>query len=238
MTGTMVSSISTHTQRQLARWSEAHAIAMLAAAALVLGGASLWLMMAAALLSFAALVWRCREAWQRAGRFGAANMLTSTRIVATLGLPALAAATAPLAVGACALAVFALDGVDGWLARRQGLDSEFGEYLDKEADAFLLLVLCVLLYAGGRLGAWIIVPGLLRYAFVVFLLLARPPVLKERRSILGRWIYFGMIAALIAAFTPFPAFYEPYAALMSIALTYSFADTLFEIYRRPQATQA
>jgi phosphatidylglycerophosphate synthase len=236
MTRTMVSSTATQTQRQLARWSERHALAMLAAAALVLGGAPLWLMMAAALVSFAALAWQGRESWQHAGRFGAANALTTARIVATLGLPALA--DAPLAVAACALALFALDGVDGWLARRQGLASEFGEYFDKEADAFLLLVLCMLLYGGGRLGAWIIVPGLLRYAFVVFLLLARPPVLKERRSILGRWIYFGMIAALIAAFTPFPAFYQPLAAAMSIVLTYSFADTLFEIYRRPQTTKA
>jgi phosphatidylglycerophosphate synthase len=195
-------------------------------------------MMAAALISFAVLVWRCREVWQRAGRFGAANALTSGRIVATLGLPALSAASAPLAVAACALAVFALDGVDGWLARRQGLASEFGEYFDKEADAFLLLVLCMLLYLEGRLGVWIVVPGLLRYAFVVFLLLAKPAVLKERRSTLGRWIYFGMIAALIAGFTPFPAFYTPFAAVMSLVLIYSFADTLFEIYRRPQTRQA
>lgn len=211
---------------------------MLAAAALVSAGASPWALMAVALVSFATLVWRCREAWRRPGRFGAANMLTSARIVATLALPALAAAELPLVVGACALAIFALDGVDGWIARLQGLASEFGEYLDKEADAFLLLVVCVLLYIGGRLGAWIILPGLLRYLFVVFLLIARPPALKERRTARGRWIYFGMIAAVIAAFTPFPAFYEPFAALMTAVLVYSFADTLFDIYRRPQASRA
>jgi phosphatidylglycerophosphate synthase len=233
----MSSSSATPIQRRLARWSEAHALAMLATTVLVWSGASLWLLMAVALLSFVALVWSCRAGWQHRGRFGAANVLTSARIGATLALPAVAAASAPLAVAAWALTLFALDGVDGWLARRQGLASDFGEYLDKEADAFLLLALCMLLYIDGRLGAWIIAPGLLRYAFVVLLLIARPSALKERRSTLGRWIYFGMIAALLAAFTPFPAFYEPFAGIMSIVLMYSFAATLFDLYGRSRKTR-
>lgn len=203
---------------------------MLAATACVVYGASLWVLVAAASISFVTLVAWCRAGWQGAGRFGAANVLTSVRIVATLALLPIAKALDPMLVAVCALALFALDGLDGWLARSQGLVSEFGEYFDKEADAFLLLVLCVLLYIEGRLGVWIIVPGLLRYAFVVFLLVARPPALKERRSRGGRWIYSGMITALIAAFTPFPAFYKPFAGLMSIMLVYSFAGTLYEIY--------
>jgi phosphatidylglycerophosphate synthase len=224
-------------QLRLARWSEAHALVVLTGAALVLGGASLWILMAVVSISFATLVLRCRADWPRPGRFDAANALTSARIIGAVALPSLAAHVAPLAVAACALALFALDGVDGWIARRQALASEFGEYLDKEADAFLLLVLCMLLYSGGRLGGWIMVPGLLRYAFVVFLLVARPPVLKERRSTRGRWIYFGTISALVAAFTPFPAFYKPFAGLMTFVLICSFADTLFEIYRDSRTTK-
>jgi hypothetical protein len=96
-----------------------------------------------------------------------------------------------------------------------------------------MLVLCLLLYTGGHLGAWIIAPGLLRYGFVVFLMLAKPPAFKERRSARGRWIYVGMISALIAAFTPFPSLYQPYAVLMTLVLFYSFADALFDLYRGP-----
>jgi phosphatidylglycerophosphate synthase len=140
----------------------------------------------------------------------------------------------PLAVAGFAVTVFALDGVDGWLARRLGLASEFGEYLDKETDAFFMLVLCVLVYAGGRFGAWILVPGLLRYGFVVFLMLAKPPAVKERRSARGAWMSFGMISALLVAFTPFPTFYQPYALLMTLVLLYSFADSLLDLYRSPQ----
>jgi len=221
-------------QMRLVRWSEAHAMVLLAGTAMVLTGASVWILMMLACASFATLVWGCREAWPLPGRFGAANALTTGRLLGVLALPATGASN-PLAVAACALMLFALDGLDGWLARRLGLVSEFGEYLDKEADAFFVLVLCVLLYTGGRLGIWIIIPGLLRYGFVLFLMLAKPPALKERRSARGRWMSIGMISALIVAFTPFPVLYQPYALLMTLVLLYSFADTLFDVYRGPDA---
>jgi phosphatidylglycerophosphate synthase len=127
--------------------------------------------------------------------------------------------------------------VDGWLARRLGLASDFGEYLDKEADAFFMLVMCLLLHGSARLGIWIVVPGLLRYAFVIFLMLAKPPALKERRTARGRWIYFGMISALIAAFTPFPVLYEPVVVVMSLVLVCSFADGLLGLYRPPAGAE-
>ena len=218
---------------RLARWSEAHAIVVLAGTAIVMVGASVWTLMALALASFAALIWICRDGWPRPGRFGAANALTTARLLGLLALPAIGASH-PVAAAAWALVLFALDGADGWLARRLDLASELGEYLDKEADAFFMLVLCVLLYTGGRLGVWIIVPGLLRYGFVLVLMVAKPPVLKERRSRKGRWISFGMISALIVAFTPFPTLYQPYALLMTAGLFYSFADALVEVYRSPR----
>jgi phosphatidylglycerophosphate synthase len=217
-------------QARLIRWTEIHAAVMLAATALVAAGASVWALMALAATSFAALVVGCREGWPRRGRFDAANALTAARLAGVLVLPALAARD-PLVAAAAALALFALDGVDGWLARKLGLSSEFGEYFDKEADAFFMLVLCLLLYTGGRLGAWILIAGLLRYGFVIVLMLARPRVVKERRSASGRWIYFGTVCALIAAFTPFRAAYEPFALLMTLLLICSFAFALVETYR-------
>ena len=50
--------------------------------------------------------------------------------VATLALLPTAKALDPVLVAACALALFALDGLDGWLSRSQRLVSEFGEYFD------------------------------------------------------------------------------------------------------------
>jgi len=63
---------------------------------------------------------------------------------------------------ACALA---LDGVDGYVARRTASESELGARFDMEVDAFLLLVLCV--YDVRYVGWWVLSIGLMRYAFVV-----------------------------------------------------------------------
>lgn len=217
-------------QDRLIDWNQRHAWAVLAGTALSVAFSSAWWLVCVAASSFAALLLACRGRWRRPNRFGPANAVTSLRLVGILALPQIAA-HGPLVVAAAALALSALDGVDGWVARRSGLATEFGEYFDKEADALLMLVLCLLLYDSGRLAIWILVPGLLRYGFVVFLMLAQPPARKERRSASGKWICFGATSALIAAFTPFPALYEPYVTLMAALLLYSFAAAVAELYR-------
>ncbi len=214
----------------LVDWSRRHALVILAATVLSVSFASVWWLAALASLSFAALVRQHEALHASPVSFGWANWVTALRLVGTLALPALAT-IGPLAVAAGATVVFALDGVDGWLARRSGLASEFGEYFDKESDALLMLVLCLLLYEAGRFGTWILLPGLLRYGFVVFLMLARPPEPKERRSGLGRWIFFGTACALILSFTPFPAWYEPFMAAMTLMLVASFFVAIVELYR-------
>ena len=73
--------------------------------------------------------------------------------------------TMTTAVGFATL-VTALDGVDGWLARRSGMASAFGARFDMEVDALLILVLSLLAWYYGKAGAWVVLSGLLRYLFV------------------------------------------------------------------------
>ena len=68
--------------------------------------------------------------------------------------------------GKLALPAVALDGVDGWLARRSGLSSDFGARYDMETDALLILVLAVLAWRQEKAGAWIVLAGAMRYLFV------------------------------------------------------------------------
>ena len=65
-----------------------------------------------------------------------------------------------------ACAATALDGVDGWLARRSGMSSAFGARFDMEVDALLILALSVLAWHHGKAGAWVLLSGLLRYVFL------------------------------------------------------------------------
>lgn len=106
-----------------------------------------------------------------ATRFGAANAVTATRSmlvgVATalvVATPAGEPSSTVLLVSIVAVAL-ALDGVDGYVARRTGSVSELGARFDMEVDAFLLLVLSV--HDAAIVGWWVLAIGLMRYAFVV-----------------------------------------------------------------------
>ncbi|QQS53903.1 MAG: CDP-alcohol phosphatidyltransferase family protein [Candidatus Competibacteraceae bacterium] len=103
--------------------------------------------------------------------FGAANQVTLSRA----GMAALAAGLIGRPemtpdqswfVAALAGLALALDGIDGWLARRGGLQSRFGARFDMEVDAFFILILAALLFQSGKAGAWVLLSGLLRYGFV------------------------------------------------------------------------
>jgi phosphatidylglycerophosphate synthase len=103
-------------------------------------------------------------------RFGPANAVTTVRA----SLVALAAGLlfgpveSSVAGGAVAAAMVSttLDGVDGWLARRSSMSSEFGARFDMEIDALLGLVLSVLAWRHAKAGMWILLAGLFRYLFV------------------------------------------------------------------------
>lgn len=221
-------------QTKLIFWTEWHALWMIAGALLVWYQGLPFMAAVFAGFSFLSLIFRCRFQWTAKGVFGWPNRVTLLRLGGVLGLlffPKIH----PSSMILFAALLFSLDGLDGWLARKGGLASEFGEYFDKEVDAFFLLTLCLLLYDGGRLGGWILLPGLLRYFFVLFLKFANPPQVKEQQSSRGKWIYFLMMAALIFCFTPFPPVYKPFAAIMTGILGYSFLDALYRLYRLPSA---
>ncbi|MGF1644000.1 MAG: CDP-alcohol phosphatidyltransferase family protein [Thiotrichales bacterium] len=102
-------------------------------------------------------------------RFGPANTVTLLRLGLTASLAGLVGApTSTLGwwIVGSALVVVTLDGVDGWLARRYRTESAFGARFDMETDALLILVLAMLAWQLDKAGPWILLAGVLRYAFV------------------------------------------------------------------------
>jgi len=103
---------------------------------------------------------------------GAANRVTLAR--AALTVPVFALAVHPGALEAptlwCVIVLstvaMILDGVDGRVARRTGSQSAFGARFDMELDAALIMALCVVVWRSGKVDAWILLIGLMRYAFV------------------------------------------------------------------------
>ena len=111
-----------------------------------------------------------RAAADEVVRLGPADLVTLTR--ATLAC-AVAALVAETYAGADAVAILvpitvvalSLDFVDGRVARRTGTATAYGARLDAESDAFLILVLSVLV--AGSHGAWVLAIGGVRYAYAV-----------------------------------------------------------------------
>ena len=104
---------------------------------------------------------------------GAANRVTLGRLVFLLGLAALAPSEVLLGAGGrwwvigVGTLVMVLDGFDGWVARRTDTATAYGARFDMETDAFLMLVLSVLVWSEGRVGPWVMLIGAMRYLFVV-----------------------------------------------------------------------
>ena len=104
-------------------------------------------------------------------RFGPANYVTTVRailVALVAGLIGHAATPTVLwsVIGLTGV-MAALDGLDGWLARRTRMASAFGARFDMETDALLILVLSILVWQHDKAGAWVLLCGLMRYGFVV-----------------------------------------------------------------------
>jgi phosphatidylglycerophosphate synthase len=139
-------------------------------------------------------------------RYGPANWVTTVRALLVALVVGLVGETPTSAIAIAAivisLAATLLDGVDGWLARRSGLASEFGARFDLEIDALLILALAILVWRHEKAGGWILLSGLLRYLFVaagwVFPWM-RGPLPQTRRA---KAVCVLQIATLVLALSP------------------------------------
>ncbi|WP_181918948.1 CDP-alcohol phosphatidyltransferase family protein [Wenzhouxiangella sediminis] len=143
------------------------------------------------------------------------------------------------AVIALTLAALALDGLDGWLARRFDESSAFGARFDMETDAALILVLCAALWLSGLAPAWVLAIGLMRPVFVLAGLLlpwlSRPLPDRFRRKL----VCVVQVGALPTALLPFlpEALRATLLAGALLALTISFALDTAWLFRHRRASQ-
>ncbi|GGF32338.1 hypothetical protein GCM10011611_43170 [Aliidongia dinghuensis] len=212
------------------------ALAGLAAMGVALSPAAL----AAALAGWLLYAGIVRLAVARAGLagFGDANRVTLLRgLLVALLMPFLIVPGGWLPVGLGALAL-ALDGVDGPIARRTGSAGPFGARFDMETDALTVLVLSALVAAEGRVGAWVLLSGALRYLYVaagqVWPWLRRSPPPSFARKL----VCVVQIAALLAALMPILASPWPsrVAAVALGLLVWSFGrDVIWLLRERDMA---
>ena len=218
-------------ERTFTTWSRAHAVVMLAgfAGAVLAGGA--WPLSLVALLSSAELVRRGWGGFTPDGVFGWANRVTAVRFALALLLGAFGPATPGWMLAATLGLAAALDVADGFIARRYGLSSAFGAAFDIETDALLTLIAEAQLWQRGRAGAWILVPGLLRYAYVLALAIVPATAGHVRSSRFGRCAFVALLVGLIAALLSGGGAATVLAAIGTAAVTFSFARSFRWSYR-------
>jgi phosphatidylglycerophosphate synthase len=166
----------------------------------------------------------------RGGSFGLANQVTLLRsaLVCLIGSALLASGQAPVqgwSVAALVATALVLDLIDGQVARRLGLASAFGARFDMEVDALLILILALLVWQVGRVDAWVLAIGLMRYGFVLagwlFAWLRAPLPPSRRRQAVCAVQGVSLLVCVLPPVTPWMA--GLVAGLALTALAGSFA---------------
>ena len=164
-------------------------------------------------------------------RFGPANTLTAIRAAGALVLAAVALEPAELAesrawIAGAGFILFLLDGVDGFLARRTGLDSAYGARFDIEVDAALTLALSALAFRLGVAGPEIL---LLVVPYYLFSLL-KPAFPWLGRALRPSWRRKAVCVAQVA--TPILLLAAPLPETASRALALSCLAALLWSFAR------
>lgn len=167
---------------------------------------------------------------------GLCNAVTLSRValVAFLAGALLSPGTSPWVVFCAASLAFALDGLDGWLARRSGLVSGFGARFDMETDAGLAGVVALWVLLAGTAGPEVLALGFMRYAFVVaamFMPALHAPLPEAFRRKVVCVIQISVLVLLIFPLTP-QIIVAPMTFAAVALLSWSFLIDIIWLIRR------
>jgi phosphatidylglycerophosphate synthase len=203
-------------------FSTRHAFVMLGGLALSALCKSATPLALSALGSFAIWLFQERGSFEANG-FGAANIVTSLRLLSLVALAELVDAGLPLWASALAWLVFCLDGLDGYLARRAHTASSFGALYDSEVDASFSILLTWSVYQLGHAGAWVLIGGLLRFVYVLSLYFTRVSETEAPRTTLGRYVFGLSASGYMLSLWPFASLGVLLSGLATALLCYSFS---------------
>lgn len=211
------------------RWSRVNALTIAITTAAALSIRLPALIGAVGALSFVWFICRARAYWTPQGNFGLANAISTLRLALTTLLFAAGLAMPVTALVLVVLAIVTLDGVDGWVARRSGSESDFGARYDTAVDALYTLALSVLLLERGVIGGWILIAGLWHYAFVLWEWVF-PSQRAAKRSFFAACVFVALVFSMGAAFLLPRAWGTPLVALAVALQSASFARSFWQHY--------
>ncbi|MDN5202639.1 CDP-alcohol phosphatidyltransferase family protein [Fulvivirgaceae bacterium BMA10] len=174
-----------------------------------------------------------KEVFEKLKPFGGpANWVTIFRLLVLLLVGSFHTFIDTSTLGIIVIAIFLMDGLDGYLARRFKTSSEFGGILDGETDAFFVMLLSLIVYENGYAGIWILWAGLLRYIFVLVCYILWRGTKPEPVSYLRKTIAVIIMGALICPFLLPEAYYLPILIIGTILVTASFGRSFVFQFER------
>lgn len=170
--------------------------------------------------------WSLLKSMQPFGGYG--NWVTFFRFILLVGVM-LSWNLIPNSIFVAILICFVgLDGVDGWAARKNKQTTVFGQYFDMELDALFVLFCCVILYFKGISGLWILLPGALRYLFVLFTWILGPKEIKEERTSYGASIAVLFFISLLISLTFQNTFQSTILIISGLSIVVSFGISFYK----------
>lgn len=214
---------------RLETWCRQHAMLMAFGLAGVLVEPNPALVAAIVTGSFMGFLLRFKGQWTERGTFGPGNALTLIRLLTALALLLLATPSEwwPVAAGTFILLG---DGLDGWLARRTASASEFGHLFDQEVDAFFCAVLSIVLFYQHGLGPWVLIPGALRYGFILLIVIGKPPTSQIKGNGYTRAMGTLCMIGLLLCLAPLPLPCRDIAMAVTLGVILSFLYSISRLY--------
>ncbi len=168
-----------------------------------------------------------------------ANMVTLFRFLLIVGASFGFAILDDYYLLAILIIAVSLDGLDGHLARKHKQSSVFGQYFDMEVDAFFVLLMCIYYYLFRDIGWWILVPGLMRYIYVIVLSLFPKTNFVEKKKKYATYIA-GFFFVILCAGLILPAPYNTALLLIGtgmIIFSFSISIKEFIIFKIKQSNE-
>jgi phosphatidylglycerophosphate synthase len=225
-------SATNENDRTVKAWVNTHAVVMLVATAAVFVVESTIPVATAALLSFGYLLARHKRAmWSPAiiGRY--AHQLTLLRFLLLCYATWHIADIDFLWLLTIFIANVLLDVVDGYIARRLDQATYFGMVFDREVDGIYVLAACLYFHVAAGTGAWILVPGVLPYAYrLVAWTMGNPAISGKKQPLAAFLAGVNFVLILIAVVVPGDARLAV-LVLSTVLVTLSFLVSFRDLFR-------
>lgn len=221
------------TQHFFSRWPRYFALAFCLIVSILVYWNSVTVFGVLSAAIFALFIYSGRAYWKKLGTLGGtANQITALRVIGILLLLFFQAYLPPLAFFVLGILILIADGLDGYYARKHNTVSEFGDFFDKETDAFFVLAFCIILMKKDLAGPWLLIPAMMRYAFVLLLYLFNIEHIILPASFRRRFVGMWFMGTIMACFVLPRDIYTAGMLFASTILTYSFMKDIYLMLRK------